>query len=424
MRYIRVLALPGFKPARVPARRRPPLLGIDRGGWLLFAAQGLSGLGTGPFTVFAAIYQKQLGASPIEIGLIAAFGTILGTLSMIPGTRLAEAYHLRPTLLAGWLLAIPAPICYALAPDWALTAVGSAFMGLSVCNTPAMNVYMTLGVPRDRLAMVMTIVLSSFSLGLIASTIAAGALAQWLGIRWLFAISLALFVLATICIAYLPRKQLPLEAHARLPYRQLLRYRGFMVLLALFSVMTVIIFIPWTFLPLYLKEIGHADELGVGVLIAVLFLGSVLAGIVLASLRRRIGSLAVILAFESLFVVSGVALLLARTFPVLMVACFLRGGFWSFRQVMTAVIGEVLPARALAKGYGLFALVTGFAAAIAYPVGGLLYGGGPLMPFFASAALMGAGLLCTLLLRAHFKTAEAGSARPEVTPEERLPRAA
>ena len=407
-----------------PRARRGPLLGIDRGGWLLFAAQGFTGLGTGPFTVFTAIYQKQLGATAIEIGLIAAFGTVLGTLSMIPGTRLAEVYHLRPTLLAGWMLTIPAPLCFALAPDWALTVVGTGFLGLSVCNTPAMNVYLTLGVPRDRLAMVMTFVLSSFSLGLIVSTLAAGALAQWMGIRWLFALSLILFALATVCIAFLPRKPLPEGVQVRLPYGRLFRHRSFLLLMALFSVMTVIIFIPWTFLPLYAKEVGQVDNLGVGALIAVLFSGSVLAGTGLAGLRRRIGSVAVILGFETLFIVSGVALVAARAFPMLLLACFLRGGFWSFRQVMTAVIGEVLPPAALARGYGLFALMTGSAAAIAYPIGGWMYGRGPVIPFWASAGLMAVGLLLTLLLRRNFRTLEVPDVRARVAPEEALPEAA
>jgi MFS family permease len=422
-----VLGRPLFRSRRAPRRRlhaRAPLLGIDRGGWLIFAAQGLTGLGTGPFTVFGAIYQKQLGASALEIGLVAAFGTAIGTLSMLPGTRLAEAFHLRPILLAGWLLAIPAPLCYALAPDWTLTAVASAFLGVSVCNTPAMNVYLTLGVPKDRLAMVMTVVLSSFSLGLIASTLATGALAQWVGIRWLFVISLILFALAASCVAFLPRKELPVETAVRVSYRQLFAFRAFPALLGLFSAMTVIIFIPWTFLPLYAKEVGHLSDLGVGALIGVLFLGSVTAGAVLSAMRRRIGSLAVIVCFEALFIVSAAALLVAHAFPLMVVACFLRGGFWSFRQVMTAVIGEVLPHGALAKGYGVFALSTGTAAALAYPIGGWLYGMGAALPFTTSAALMGAGVIATVLLRASFRAAPQPAVRPLPAAEQALPEAA
>src|SRR5205823_909613 len=81
-RYIRV------RPARVPRPRPTPIGGhrpetrvrIDRGGWLLFFAHGLSGLGAGPFVAFGAIYQHDLGASAFEIGLVAAVGMLVATL--------------------------------------------------------------------------------------------------------------------------------------------------------------------------------------------------------------------------------------------------------------------------------------------------------------------------------------------------------
>ena len=384
-------------------REPRPLLGIDRGGWLIFFAQGLSGLAQGPFIVFGAIYQRQLHATPVEIGIVAALGSVVGTLSMLPGIRLAESYHLRPTLLAGWLLAIPAPVCYALAPDWRLTALGAFFLGVAVCNTPAMNVYLTLGVPKDRLAMVMTTVLSSFSLGLIGATLLDGWAAQVMGIRWLFGTSVLLFSLASVCVAFVPRKPLPAETAVRLRYRHLSKFPAFVTLLVLFAALTVVVFIPWTFLPLYLEEVGRMNNLGVGALVGILFLGSVLAGACLSTARRRFGSLPVVLLFELLFVVSAGVLLGARAFPSLAVACFLRGGFWSFRQVMTAVIGESLPFAALPKGYGVFAVVTGLAAALAYPIGGWLYGNGMAIPFSASAILMLIGMLATFAVRAAFR---------------------
>lgn len=398
-----------------------PLLGIDRGGWLIFWAQGLSGLANGPFIVFGAIYQRQLHATPFEIGIVAAVGSIVGTLAMLPGIRLAESYHLRPTLLAGWLFAVPAPLCYALAPDWRLTMVGTFLLGLSVLNTPAMNVYLTLGVPKDRLAMVMTTVLSSFSLGLIAATLLDGWAAQMMGIRWLFATSVLLFAVASACVALVPRKPLPAETAVRLGFRHLTRFPAFLTLLALFAALTVVVFIPWTFLPLYLKEVGRMDSLGVGALVGILFLGSVLAGATLSAARRRFGSLPVVLAFELLFVVSAGVLLGARAFPTLAIACFLRGGFWSFRQVMTAVIGESLPYAALPKGYGVFAVVTGLAAALAYPIGGWLYGTGMAIPFAGSAVLMLIGVLATIVVRGAFPEQE----RPALAPPQRiLPEAA
>ena len=73
---------------------------IDRGGWLLFGAHGLSGLGAGPFIAFGAIYQHELGASAFEIGVLAALGMLVATLVMLPGTRLAEGRDLRKTVNA------------------------------------------------------------------------------------------------------------------------------------------------------------------------------------------------------------------------------------------------------------------------------------------------------------------------------------
>jgi len=402
--------LPSSEPP--PSAPRAPLLGVDRGGWQIFAAQGLSGLGTAPFVVFGPIFQRQLGASAVEIGLIGALGLVLGTVSMIPGTRLAEEYHLRRTILWGWLLTIPAPLLFALAPDWRLTAMGTAFLGVAVCNTPAINVYLTLEVPRDRISFVMTTVVSAFSLGLIVSTVASGWLAQMIGIRWLFAGAFFLFAGAAACVAVLPRKTLPPDATIRVAYRDLLRFRPYVILVALFAAVTVIIFIPWTFTTLYAREVLHADDLTIGILMAVFYLGSVFIGLSLSRLRGAVGAMVVVLCFEAAFIASAMLLLLAGAFPIIALAFFLRGAFWSFRQVMTAVVGEALPGRALAKGYGLFALVTGVAAAVASPLGGWLYGVAPRLAFWTSAALMSGALLATLLAAAVLRPLAVAGPRP------------
>jgi MFS family permease len=97
-------------------------------------------------------------------------------------------------------------------------------------------------------------------------------------------------------------------------------------------------------------------------------------------------------------------LLAAASVPVLAMAFFLRGAFWSFRQVMTAVIGEALPNRALPKGYGLFALVSGAAAALAYPAGGWLFSASPAEPILVGAVMMALALPVTFALHRAFKT--------------------
>lgn len=384
----------------------------------------MSGLGAGPFVAFGAIYQRQLGASAFAIGVLAAVGMLVATLVMLPGTRLAERRDLHKTIMAGWLIAIPAPLCFALAPNWGWTAAGVIFMQASVINAPAISLYLTLGVPRDRIAMVMTTVLSAYSLGLIASNFLTGWLAELVPLRTLFWMSTVFYALAAICLWSLPAKLPPTLPSPSVRYRDLLRYPAFRVLLVLFSVVTLIIFIPWTFTGLYAREAAHVDNFWVGGLMGILYLGSVLIGLSLGRLRRSMGSVVIVLCFEAAYVVSAILLLASMALPILGVAFFLRGAFWSFRQVMTAVIGEVLPDHAMARGYGLFALVTGAVVVVAYPIAGWMYGRSPRMPFWSSAVLMGIAMLATIAVRAYFHANYLKPTQVEVAADDALPRAA
>ena len=394
--------MPRPRPTPIGGHRPETRVRIDRGGWLLFFALGLSGLGAGPFIAFGTIYQHDLGASAVEIGLMAAIGMLVATLVIFPGTRLAERRDLHKTIIAGWLIAIPGPLCFAVAPHWAWTAVGVVLMQASVVNTPAISVYLTLGVPRDRIAMVMITVLSAYSLGLIASNLLTGLLAQLMSLRALFWVATGFFALAAICIWFLPAKEPPRLALPSLRYRDLMGFPAFRVLLVLFTLVTVIIFIPWTFTALYASEAAHVDNVWIGVLMSILYLGSVLLGLSLGQLRRSMGSVGIVLCFEAAYVVSAVLLLSSTALPMLGLAFFLRGAFWSFRQVMTAVIGEVLPDHAMARGYGLFALVTGAVVVVAYPIGGWMYGFQAGMPFWSSAVLMAIAMLITIAVRTYF----------------------
>jgi MFS family permease len=414
-----------FRPAQVGGHQPETRVRIDRGGWLLFFAHGLSGLGAGPFIAFGAIYQRQLGASAFEIGLLAAVGMLVATVVMLPGTRLAEGRSLRKTVIAGWMIAIPAPLCYAVAPHWAWTGAGILFLQASVFNTPAISVYLSLGVPRDRIAMVMTTVFSAYSLGLIVSNTLTGWLAQTLPLSALFWISFAFFCLATVCIAFLPNKQTPKFTIPSIRYRDLMRFPAYRVMLGLFTIVTAVIFIPWTFTALYAREAAHVDNFWIGILMSGLYLGSVFMGLSLGRLRRSLGSVVIVLCFEAAYVVSAILLLASMALPLLGFAFFLRGAFWSFRQVMTAVIGEVLPDYAMAKGYGLFALVTGAVVVVAYPIGGWMYGHQLGMPFWSSAVLMGIAMVVTIWVRAYFHANYLKPPQVEAAPaDEVLPRAA
>jgi MFS family permease len=153
---------------------------------------------------------------------------------------------------------------------------------------------------------------------------------------------------------------------------------------------------------LYVREGAGVSNIWIGALMGLLYLGSVAIGLFLGRLRKTMGSVTIMLCFEAAYIASALLLLSSMALPVLAMAFFLRGGFWSMRQVMTAVIGEVLPDYAMARGYGLFALTTSAAVIIAYPIGGWLYERQLASPFWSSALLMAVAMAMTVVVRAYF----------------------
>src|SRR5207302_11252613 len=120
----------------------------------------------------------------------------------------------------------------------------------------------------------------------------------------------------------LPAKEPRIPATPSTRYRDLLRYPAFRVLLVLFSLVTLIIFIPWTFTGLYAREAAHVDNFWVGGLMGVLYLGSVLTGLSLGRLRRSLGSVVIVLGSEAAYVVCAIVLRAAMALPFLGLACF------------------------------------------------------------------------------------------------------
>jgi phosphoglycerol transferase MdoB-like AlkP superfamily enzyme len=78
----------------------------------------------------------------------------------------------------------------------------------------------------------------------------------------------------------------------------------------------------------------------------------------------------------------------------------------------------------MARGYGLFALVTGAVVVVAYPIAGWMYGRSPRLPFWSSAVLMGMAMLATIAVRAYFHANYLKPTQVEVAADDVLPRAA
>jgi len=296
---------------------------------------------------------------------------------------------------------------------------------VSVFNTPAISVYLSLGIPRDRIAAVMTTVFLRPLFARADRLQRALRLARPTPADERALLGLLRLLLPGDGLHRLPPGQR--DARFTTPsirYRDLMSFPAYRVMLALFMVVTAIIFIPWTFTALYAREAAHVDNFWIGVLMSVLYLGSVFMGLSLGRLRRTLGSVTIVLCFEAAYVVSAILLLSSMALPILGLAFFLRGAFWSFRQVMNRRDRRSAAGLCDGQGYGLFALVTGAVVIVAYPIAGWMYGLQVSMPFWSSALLMAIAMLVTVWVRAYFHANYLKPPQVEIAPDDALPRAA
>src|SRR4030042_4175095 len=95
----------------------PALLWLGR--WLF-----LWGIGESMFLLFQPVYLQELGAGPIEIGVIlGAFGAAM-TLTHIPAGHLSDRLGRRPMLIAAWLVGLLATLVMAVAYNLTFFVVG------------------------------------------------------------------------------------------------------------------------------------------------------------------------------------------------------------------------------------------------------------------------------------------------------------
>src|SRR5512140_1288350 len=89
------------------------------------------GIGESMFLLFQPIYLQQLGAKPIEIGVIlGVFGAVM-TFAHIPAGHLSDRIGRRPMILASWLIGILAAALMALASTLPVFIAGVLLYGLT-----------------------------------------------------------------------------------------------------------------------------------------------------------------------------------------------------------------------------------------------------------------------------------------------------
>jgi MFS family permease len=322
----------------------------------------------------------------VQIGLLYTAFFLTTTLVAIPGGLLADRFELRTIIVLDWLLVFPAVILFYLARSWTFLLLGQIVAGLSMLNSPAMSVYVTRRVPRNKINTAFAFLYSSFPLGMVVSPAIGGYLANLYGIKNVFLIAAFFFLISSIIIAFIsPEKHRPLRRTSGLIGS--LKDLDFQKLIAFFTLLFLIDAMIVPFISPYLNTVKNFRLTQIGLAGAAISLGAAVLGPLLGRLADRAGGRRAISYGLILISVSLLIILTSKSIWPIMISLLIYGlfnGIYSIARGMLSLRVRNLP---LGVSYGVFGAVSTGASFVGPLLSGVLYETAPALPFALSAGL-------------------------------------
>lgn len=363
------------------------------------------------------LYARELGAGPLQIGLVGTAGLVGAGVLVFPLSLLADRAGRRAALLTGWTISSAGLFAMAIAQSWTQLLPGAFLAMAAVGGLPTLNALALDELAPEQRARGFSLIYAAAPLGALVGAALGGMLAETASLRttaWLA----GLLALAGV-VSLLPIRSTPpaLSAGGPTPHAAA-RQQPRALLLLLFGLLGaggfLLVALPGSFIVPYLRDVAHQGYLGTGLSSALLAAAQLAWSLLFAfwpHSRRRVtvGSgpsaillptatlvaIAVCLAANGLF-----GLLLPFTSaPTLFLILILRGSQFSLQSLGSALLGEmVAPGPRLTTRLTLMSSLLGAGAAGAPLAGGLLYGYGPAYPFLVSGLAAAGGAAVLLLL--------------------------
>ncbi len=387
-----------------PASRRAKLadyLSLERNVSIASAAVLLLGLGEELWKRFLPKYLEALGASTAVIGLFGTAENFFDAVYQYPGGWLADRVGRRRAFLVFVALASTGYLIYLFSNSWPLLFVGLALaMAWQSMASPA--IFATIGdsLPPERRAMGFTIQSIMKRVPIVVAPLLGGVLIVELGtlrgIRAGLVITLFLAVVTLLLIRRINIEVRPSQAtnirgvwhsfHAALK-----RLLVSDVIIRMCEGMTGVLTI------LYVTNVKGLSTARYGTLIAVQTITSILVYLPAGKIADRVGRKPfVILTFVS-FALFPLAVVLASSFALLMVA-FVIGGLREIGEpARKAMIVDFAQQDVRARSVGLYYLIRSLSITPAAAAGGLLWNIAPEVPFVTATVI---GLLGTIVFAA------------------------
>ncbi len=350
------------------------------------------GLGESMFLLFQPIYLQQLGANPIQTGVILGVWGAVMTFAHIPAGHLSDRIGRRPLLIAAWAVGIFATLLMALARSLPVFVAGVFLYGFTAFVASPLDSYTTAGRGNWSVARAITFVSMTFNAGAVVGPLTGGWIGDHYGLRTVYFISAGLFVISTALILFIsdqPRDHVdPVN-----PPPSLLTNRRYLIFVSIYFAVSYATYLPQPFTPNFLKNERGLTLTVIGQLGSIGYLGNALLNLILGQLEARLGFI-----LGQLGVAAYSVLLWQSTgFGWFALGYFLSGGFRALRSLGVAQVRPFVHESQMGLAYGIAETCGSATVLLAPPLAGYLYAQDPALVYPVSLVLIALGLLMTFL---------------------------
>lgn len=350
------------------------------------------GIGEGMFFYFQPVYLKELGANPIEIGVILGAVGLVMTLSHIPAGIMSDKIGRKPLLLTSWSIGLVSAWIMALAQTLPTFIAGLLLYSVSAFVMSPLNSYITTARGKLRIERALTITLSAYSIGAILGPFLGGMIGGRTGLHTIYRVSACIFIISTFIILFI-RPQTIDSPPAKDENRGWQIDNRFYKYLVLIFIVMFATYLPQPLTPNYLQEYRGVTVAQLGQLGSAAGIGIVVLNLALGSIPVHIG-LIIAQGCVGLF---SLLLWQGKDLPWYFIGYFLMGGYRATRVLAVAQVRSLIHQSKMGFAYGIIETAAAAAVIIAPPIAGYLYTKHSSLIYSASILLIVFALMLSLL---------------------------